>query len=301
VDNGADVVERAEREEKSRGDERLEPSRPANDDRQSVGQILLALQARPSAKPIVFATLASLAWVAVAGVYIWKGEAAAMTLGQWALFTLAALGPVAFFFSTAVIVRRAQEIRLTAQSMSQVAFRLAEPESLATEQIVTLSHAIRREVASMGDGIERALARASELETIMRAEVASLERTYSDNERRIRALIDELASEREAIVGNAEHLRQTIVGSQERLSSDIENASARLSDIVGEAGARVTSSLGEKAEEISMMLLRSGGSIVERIDSNGDQMTARLAETGSAVSDQNDRLEMTILVGRMVP
>ena len=49
--------------------------------------------------------------------------------------------------------------------------RLAEPEALATEQVVTLSQAIRREVASMGDGIERALARASELETLVRSEV----------------------------------------------------------------------------------------------------------------------------------
>jgi len=62
--------------------------------------------------------------------------------------------------------------------------------------MVTLSQAIRREVASMGDGIERALARASELETLVRSEVSNLERSYSDNERRVRSLIDELASER---------------------------------------------------------------------------------------------------------
>ena len=64
------------------------------------------------------------------------------------------------------MARRANEMRLTARSMTEVAIRLAEPETVATEQVVSLSQAIRREVASLGDGIERALARASELETI---------------------------------------------------------------------------------------------------------------------------------------
>ena len=85
---------------------------------------------------------------------------------------LAAVGPILFIFALAVLARRAQELRASARSMTQVAMRLAEPEALATDQVVTLSQAIRREVASMGDGIERALARASELETLVRAEVS---------------------------------------------------------------------------------------------------------------------------------
>jgi len=40
--------------------------------------------------------------------------------------------------------------------------RLAEPETVARESIVTVGQAIRREVAAMGDGVERALARAAE-------------------------------------------------------------------------------------------------------------------------------------------
>jgi hypothetical protein len=72
------------------------------------------------------------------------------------------VGPLALFFATASLSRRSHEMRLTARSMSQVAIRLAEPEAMAAEQVVTLSQAIRREVASMGDGMERALARASE-------------------------------------------------------------------------------------------------------------------------------------------
>ena len=137
----------------------------------------------------------------------------------------ALIGPVIFFLSMGSVMRRAQEMRHTARSMAEVAIRLAEPETIATEQVVTLSQAIRREVASMGDGIERALARASELETMVRAEVSSLERTYGENERRIRLLLNELASERESIVVNADRVSTALSDAQYRgFASELEAA-----------------------------------------------------------------------------
>ena len=84
------------------------------------------------------------------------------------LLALAALGPMFFFFGFAALARRLHELRLSARSITQVALRLAEPETVAGENVAILSQAIRREIASMGDGIERALARAAELETLVR-------------------------------------------------------------------------------------------------------------------------------------
>ena len=49
----------------------------------------------------------------------------------------------------------------------------------------------------MGDGVERALARAAELEALVHNEVAALERAYNDNELRIRGLIEDLANQRD--------------------------------------------------------------------------------------------------------
>ena len=168
------------------------PSTPAaNDDRRSVGQLLQAFNARSSSTPTTFAALASAVWLALVGFYATTlGPVPTLTLPQMMMLALAAFGPVLFLFVTASMMRRTQEMRMTAQALTEVAMRLAEPESVATEQVVTLSQAIRREVASMGDGIERALARASELETVVRAEVSTLERSYTENERRIRALIE---------------------------------------------------------------------------------------------------------------
>ena len=94
--------------------------------------------------------------------------------------------------------------------MARVAMRLAEPESVARDSIVTVGQAIRREVAAMGDGVERALARASELEALVQNEVAALERTYSDNEVRIRGLLQDLANQRDTLVGQAEQVRTAI-------------------------------------------------------------------------------------------
>ncbi|MDO9441506.1 MAG: hypothetical protein Q7T73_11500 [Beijerinckiaceae bacterium] len=258
------------------------PSSPANDDRRSVGQILQTLQVRPSATPLVVAGLGSVIWLGLVGLY--ATGLSSPTPQDLVMLAIAGLGPVVFFFVTATLMRRAQEMRLTARAMTEVAMRLAEPEAMATEQVVTLSQAIRREVASMGDGIERALARASELETVVRSEVSNLERSYTDNERRIRSLIDELSSEREAIVINADRVRQAISGAHEALSRDLEMASTSIADRVGDAGTRVSSLLGEKGEEISITLSRTGDDLVERISAHGGDIVGRLAETGDDVT-----------------
>ena len=54
-------------------------------------------------------------------------------------------------------------------------------------------------IDALGDGLERALSRAGELEVMIHNEVTALERTYSDNESRMRALIQELASQRDSV------------------------------------------------------------------------------------------------------
>jgi hypothetical protein len=198
--------------------ERTRTRRAANDDVRSVGNLLYALQRRPSYTPFWGALVASLIWAGLGisfGLSVWGDEIASLggvedmraaphLLG----LTIAILGPVLLFWGVAVLVWRGQEMRLVSRTMTEVALRLAEPENIAKESVVTVSQAIRREVAAMGDGIERALARASEVEVLGHNEVASLERSYTDNELRVRRLIDELVTEREAIVQNAERVRQ---------------------------------------------------------------------------------------------
>ncbi|MBA4334103.1 MAG: hypothetical protein C0420_03900, partial [Methylobacterium sp.] len=206
-------------------------SRVANDDRRDSTSLVQAFSVRPSAKPYWFAALATLTWLGGAAFVLNSrlgateggvpDRLAAFGVGEWTLLALAIGAPVVFFFVLAALYRRTQEMRLVSRAMTEVALRLAEPEVVGADAVLSLSQTIRREVAAMGDGIERAVARAGELETIVRGEIATLERAYADNEIRLRALIDELVTQREAVVGNAERVKFAISGAHENLSKDL--------------------------------------------------------------------------------
>jgi hypothetical protein len=265
---------------------------PANDDRRTIGELRAALQIPPN-RSIMAATFVSIALWAVCWtlyVYFHQGDildADGSLLAPKPILTIAALiAPVAFLYITGLMARRAHEMRLVANSMTEVAIRLIEPETIATEQVVALSQAIRREAASMGDGIERALARAGELEVIVRTEVSNLERSYTENERRVRLLIDELTREREAIVVNADNARVALFGARDALSQELAATSAHLAEAVSEAGSRVTSSLGSKGEEIKLALEKAGDAFETTLGSHGDRVVGAISQTGDVVAQQ---------------
>ena len=170
--------------------------RAANDDRETIGKLLQAIQkGRPARNVYTIATTFAAVWLIGVGLLTFNflpSLQAAMGQGSGALVLagLAALllAPVMLFYFLASLSWRGQELRMIAQSMAQVAIRFSEPESAASDSMVTVGQAIRREVAAMGDGVERAIARAGELETLVANEVSALERAYTDNEVRIRAL-----------------------------------------------------------------------------------------------------------------
>ncbi|MGZ3286017.1 MAG: methyl-accepting chemotaxis protein, partial [Xanthobacteraceae bacterium] len=165
------------------------PRRAANDDRETIGQILQALQkGRPARSVYTLATAFGGIWIlgcALLTVSFLPSLHAAMgqSGGVLVLGGLAALffAPVLLFYFLASLAWRGQEMRMIAQSMAQVAIRFSEPEGATSDSMVTVGQAIRREVAAMGDGVERAIARAGELETLVANEVSALERAYSDH------------------------------------------------------------------------------------------------------------------------
>src|SRR5258707_10352038 len=154
--------------------------RAANDDRESIGNILRALQRRPAGTSYVTATVFAGLWVLAGLVLGWmylpEIQAAlgptGLAVPVLAMLAIDFFVPIIFFYVLAHMAWRSQELRLITQSMAEVAMRLAEPETVARESIVTVGQAIRREVAAMGDGVERALARAAELETLVANEVS---------------------------------------------------------------------------------------------------------------------------------
>src|SRR5215208_2373440 len=279
---------------------------PANDDRESIGSILRALQRRPARTSYILASVFAAVWViagfALGWLYLPQLQAA---LGPTGLTTpvLAVMGaiylaPVIFFYVLAHMAWRSQELRLIAQSMAEVAMRLAEPETVARESIVTVGQAIRREVAAMGDGVERALARAAELETLVANEVSALEHAYNDNEVRVRGLLEDLAHQRETLVGQAEQVRNAITGVHLDLSHDISSVSDHVAAKVNDSAEKIAQALTEKGEHITLALGRAGDTMIEQLGERGGDLLGRLeataSSTGEAIGGASDRLTQTL-------
>jgi Apolipoprotein A1/A4/E domain len=282
------------------------PRRAANDDRAAIGQMLAALRRRPAYTPYVVAGAAALIWAAggIANVYFYGAQLqAAIGATRIGLAAMIGLGsaivlPVIFFFVLANMFRRSQDLRLVAETMAEVAMRLAQPETSAREQIVTVGHAIRREVAAMGDGVERALARAAELEALVHNEVSALERAYNDNEVRIRDLLSELTNQRETLVNQAEQVRNAIASVHLDLSHDITSVGDLVADKVNEVAQRVTRSLTEKGEHITLALGHAGDSMIDALTERGSTLLDRLETTSdsatTAISSASDRLSASL-------
>src|SRR5215472_7982433 len=228
--------------------------RPANDDRETIGQILQAIQkGRPARNVYTLATLFSAIWVgggALLTISFLPSLQAAIGQGPGGMLVLAGLAalffaPVLLFYFLASLAWRGQELQMIAQSMAQVAIRFSEPEGAASDSMVTVGQAIRREVAAMGEGVERAIARAGELEMRVANEVAALERAYTDNEVRIRALLQDIAHQRDNLVGQAEQVRSAISGVQIDLRHDIALISDAIASRVDEVAKSITSALEE--------------------------------------------------------
>ena len=282
---------------------------PANDDRQSVGQILGALHARPPRTAIYVAAIASAWWVVMAILigYSRAYQDISQTSGLldlidlpyfWLFFATLLLPPV-LFFTIAAMVRRTQEMRLVSRAMTEVTLRLAEPEGVSTDAVVSVSQAIRREVAALGDGIERAIARASELETMVRSEVATLERAYDENELRVRALVDELQSERDAIVSHGTRLREAIGGAHENFSIDVEGVATRIDTTLTEATDRINASLTDsstrltdgflgQADTARIQASEAANAVLESFSARGTELAERLGQVGIEVANALD-------------
>src|SRR5207247_9177415 len=121
---------------------------------------------------------------------------------------------------------------------------------------------VRGAVAARGDGVERALARAVALETMVGSEVSALEHAYSENEVRIRALLQDLSAQRDSLVGQAGQIRDAINSVHLDLSHDISQISELVAEQVNEASRRITHTLSDKAEHITRALGNAGDTMI---------------------------------------
>lgn len=300
------------REEAARPMPRRRPAGPArariaaNDDRPSIGGLIFSLQQKPSNKPYKIAMIASGIWAllgvllswAVLGQELAKHETVfgAVTSAPSIAVAATIIIPIALFWFLAMLVLRAQELKLMSSAMTEVAIRLAEPDRMAEQQVASLGQTVRRQVAAMNDAIGRALGRAGELEAMVHNEVAALERSYSENELRVRSLIDELASEREALTNNSERVSdalnniglrvaQDLATSGDRVTKALTAATNNLADSLASKGEKVTSAISAAGKAIDDKLAERGNEITQQIVTQGAEAASKIHDAGQKVND----------------
>lgn len=266
----------------------------ANDDLPSIGGLIYALQQRPSRTPFYFAFGASVVWVFMclgAALFLFNERLSGLSSGTDMLRDPASLTlgatlfvPMALFWFLALLVWRAQELRLMASAMTEVAVRLAEPDKMAAQSVASLGQTIRRQVAAMNDAISRALGRAGELEALVHNEVAALERSYSENELRIRGLISELANEREALSNNSERVSETLRGVGAQVSKDIADAGDQATKTLASATTNIANNLSARGSKITEAIGAAGMAADNKLAERGAQITTQLTTQGDAVS-----------------
>ena len=274
----------------------------ANDDREAIGAVLQSLQrGRPRRSAYTFAAIFSGLWIAAAGFLIISFLPSLEAMigsngGALALIGLALVfvTPLILFYFLASVSWRSQELSMIAQSMAQMAVRFSEPEHVASDAMVTVGQAIRREVAAMGDGVERAIARAGELEALVTNEVSALERAYSDNEVRIRALLQDISTQRDNLVGQAEQVRNAISGVQIDLRQDIAIISDAIASRVDEVTNNITHMLEERSDHITGAFAAAGDNMIIALGERGGDLLDRLEEasnqTANAVLEASETL-----------
>lgn len=281
------------------------PHVPANDDMPSIGGLIYALQQRPSRSPFLIALFASIIWFALGLVISWavfqktldvSGSTAEMIANPAIAAVIATvIVPIALFWFLAILVWRAQELRLMSSAMTEVAVRLAEPDRMAEQSVASLGQTVRRQVAAMNDAISRALGRAGELEALVHNEVAALERSYTENENRIRNLINELASEREALANNSERVSEALRGIGSQVTREITAASEKASQSLGHASANMTEAFANRGQKITAAVTAAGTAIDEKLAERGARITDQLVKHGAQAAEtlRQSSLEVT--------
>lgn len=278
----------AKTDERRRSGDKIaaQTSAVANDDRFANSKLLYSMQARPSGTPLIIATIVSLVWVAATSLVAWArfGAMAGAPDGASSFFAsvdFAALMaiialPVLGIFAVAILVRRAQDLRIAAASMTQAAMRLTDPETTAADKVATVGQAVRREVNALGDGLERALSRAGELEVMVHNEVTALERTYSENETRLRSLIQELAEQRDAVITNSDRVRDAIGSAHVAMITDLDRIGDSMGETISARGTEARSAIEDATNRFESTLNDRTSALVGQVDNRTADMTTAI-------------------------
>jgi ABC-type transporter Mla subunit MlaD len=252
----------------------------ANDDAPSIGGLIFALQQKPSNRAFLLAAAASGAWLVVGAILAWAmlaaevaGSGSGLTSPIMIVVAATVFLPIALFWFLALLAWRAQELKLMSSAMTEVAVRLAEPDRSAEQSAASLGQAVRRQVSFMNEAISRALGRAGELEALVHNEVAALEKSYTENEHKIKGLIQELVGERHALVSTTDKVADTLKAMGGDVPALIEKLSQQQIKL-----AKIIEGAGQNLIALETQLSAASGSLENSLANRTQQLQAVLDE-----------------------
>jgi hypothetical protein len=271
----------------------------ANDDIPTIGGLIYALEQKPSSKPFKVATGVSVAWFIVGCFFAWGAIApqvaasagiADLLAKPIILIMLATIFlPIVLFWFLAWLLYQAQDLRLRSSAMTEVAIRLAEPDRNAEHAVASLGQSVRKQVNFMNEAVSRAIGRAGELEAMVHNEVATLDQSFSNNEIRIRGVLDALAKERNELTSTSDQVHTTLRAMGDEVPALIEKLNSqqiKLAKIIEGAGQNLIaleSSLTKASDHLE-------GTVGEKTIALQAVLTDNVGQIHTAITDGTARL-----------
>lgn len=287
------------------------PVRAANEDSPTGGALYRMIARRPSKRIPAAAGLASLLWLGAVAAFLWGryGAEGLATLGEFetGAVVAAAAGPLLLIWMLAWTIWRGQEMKLMSEALARTAIRLSDPEDFATDQITTISSAVRRELDAMREGLDAALKQAADLREIVEREVEEIDRGSGRAEFRTRTMEDLLARHKqslEEIARTLGHESDTISraireqvdavrGVAGKAEGDLDAAGKRMAE-QAEALSRTSEAARAGADQTAAMLDRQSSRlevVAETALSKADEIGKRYETQREIISEAAGRLE----------
>ena len=292
--------------------------RAANEDSPTGGALYRMIARRPSPKIIGVAALASLLWLGAGAAYLWglygPDGLTVLTRLETGVIAAAGLLPLVFIWMLAWTAWRAAEMRLMSEALARTAIRLSDPEDFATDQIATISAAVRRELDLMHDGLAQALKQATELNELVSREVEEIDRGTGRAEFRTRTMEDLLSrhkqsleeiartfgSESDTISRAIREQVDAVRGLSGKAEADIEAAGRRMAE-QAEALSRTSEAARTGADQTAAMLDRQSSRLevvaagalskAEEIGQSYERQREIIADAAARLEREHERLE----------
>ncbi len=209
--------------------------------------------------------------------------------GGMSIVALAALPAIGAFILSSIVQQLRDLGRQNAEVQASIA-RLSEPEPVLSGKIVSIRHAVHKELTSLNEHLDRSLNKTSEIETAIKREVTALENSFAENERRLLGLVQELARQRETVIITTEQVTDTVKTSRETLNGEL----AHLATQVMEAGNYARGVVEEVGFELKNELAAQSAGVAESLRQAIDE---KIAPLSVALGEQVHSIEALLSTG----